>query len=474
MTLQTDGFILLNQTERHGLQDVCINDLFSFDFMTRRNSGLLVHLESDNRKQHQFAVTFEDGDLVFTYRVNNKIKSSIIPYDGTDMVTKWNDNRWHKLVVERILDKGEYLSVTVRVDEKIQRYDSVIDVKEHVLGSNYVYLGKAPYADVKNVIYLNCFCEKIHLKIGEDRKEINKCCQEINEINKVTKAYCRVLRRIKRSSCGRPLVAKIEGDGFCSSGGSGSSGGFGYYTSYGFSKSVAASLEGPYTCHVNAKYIFFETGACCKCKTTFYGNGIRCLKTGKRLILRGKVYGVLNNKSIENVDLLYYVYTTNGRIETHIRSKQNIIRTMMKILQPIGDIIGWMFAVPQGKKTKNGFMMTGGKLNRTALIKYVSGETVFITQKLFTSPSDFIVQTHVQGTVPDQLDSISFNDFAEQLIGVSRVDVQTGNEETQIDESLTLFSPNVEENVTMNTISPTAVNPKEFYSTEDEELSGEI
>lgn len=36
------------------------------------------------------------------------------------------------------------------------------------------------------------------------------------------------------------------------------------------------------------------------------------------------------------------------------------------------------------------------------------------------------------------------------------VDVQTGNEETQIDESLTLFSPNVEENVTMYTISTTA------------------
>lgn len=66
------------------------------------------------------------------------------------------------------------------------------------------------------------------------------------------------------------------------------------------------------------------------------------------------------------------------------------------------------------------FVFLGGKLNRTALIKYVSGETVFITQKSFTSPSDFIVQTHVQGTVPDQLDSISFNEFTEQLIGVSR------------------------------------------------------
>ncbi|XP_063404713.1 uncharacterized protein LOC134688171 [Mytilus trossulus] len=55
------------------------------------------------------------------------------------------------------------------------------------------------------------------------------------------------------------------------------------------------------------------------------------------------------------------------------------------------------------------------------------------------------------------------------------VDVHTGNVETQIDVSLSLFPPNVEENVTMKTLSPTAVNPepKEMYSTDDEDLSGD-
>ncbi|CAC5390183.1 NID [Mytilus coruscus] len=184
--------------------------------------------------------------------------------------------------------------------------------------------------------------------------------------------------------------------------------------------SVAACSEGADICHINAKYVYFDKAAYCECIAPFYGNGIRCLKTGKRLILRGIVNGVLNNKAIKNVDLLSYVYTTNGRIETHIRSKQNTVKTMMKILQPIGDIIGWMFAVPQGKKAKNGFMMTGGELNRTALIKYLSGETVLITQQILTFSSEFIVKTFVQGTVPDHLDSILFNDFTEQLTRVSR------------------------------------------------------
>ncbi|XP_052089208.1 uncharacterized protein LOC127725944 [Mytilus californianus] len=390
LILQTIGFILPYQTEFHSIKDVCINDIFSFDFMTRRSSALLVHLESDNSKQHQFTVTIEDGDLVFTYRVNSKTRSSILPYD-TERVKKWNDNRWHKLIVERILDEGTYLSVTVLLNEQIHRFDSVMEVKGHVLGSNDVYFGKTPYADVKNVIYMNCFCEKMHLKIGEDRKEVDKCCQEINRKNRETQ------------TCGR-FRGKIK----CRN-----------HTTSGVSKTVVACLRAD-TCHVNAKYVYFDTGACCKCKTPFYGNGIRCLKTGKRLILRGKVNGVLNNKAIVNMDLLSHVYTTNGRIETHIGSRQNTVRTMMNILQPIGDIIGWLFAVPQEKKAKNGFMMTGGELNRTALIKYASGEIVLIRQEFFTFSSEFIVQTLVHGTVPDYLESISFDEFTEQFTSVSR------------------------------------------------------
>ncbi|CAC5395191.1 NID [Mytilus coruscus] len=366
LTLQTDGFILPNQTEFHSIQDVCINDIFSFDFMTRRSSGLLVHLESDNSKQNQFTVTIEDGELVFTYRVNNKKRSSIIPYDDTEMVNKWNDNRWHKLIVERILDEGKYLSVKVLVDEQIHRLDSVMEVKGHVRGSNDVYLGKTPYVDVKNAIYINCNCLKMHLKIGEDRSEVDKCCQEINRENKETKKCGGVLGKIKCRN----------------------------QTTSGVSMSVAACLEG-------ARYL--------SCQRQVW----------KRLILRGIVNGVLNNKAIENVDLLSYVYTTNGRIETLIRRKQNTARTMMKILQPIGDIIGWMFAVPQEKKAKNGFMMTGGELNRTSFITYHSGEFVVITQQFFTFLSELRVQTYVKGTVPDYVGSILFNGFKEQHKSVS-------------------------------------------------------
>ncbi|CAC5381950.1 unnamed protein product [Mytilus coruscus] len=55
------------------------------------------------------------------------------------------------------------------------------------------------------------------------------------------------------------------------------------------------------------------------------------------------------------------------------------------------------------------------------------------------------------------------------------VDVSRGNEGTKID-SFSLFPPNVEDTVTMNTISPTAVysGSKELFSTGDEEFAGDI
>ncbi|CAC5358895.1 NID [Mytilus coruscus] len=358
-----------------------------------KSSGLLVHLDSYNSKQHQFMVTIEDGDLIFTDGVNNKKRSFIIPYDDTEVVNKWNDNRWHKLTVERILDEGKYLSVKVLVDEHIHRIYSVMEVKGHVRGSNDVYLGKSPYVDVKNAIYINCNCLKTHLKIGEDRSEVDKCCQENNRENRETEKCGGVLGKIKCRN----------------------------HTTSGVSMSVAACLEEADTCHVNAKYVYFDTAACCECITPFYGNGIRCLKTGKRLILRGKVSGELNNQALDDLELLAFVSVTTGFIETHLRKRTHkTVDKLMITMQPIGDIIGWMFAVPQDKEAKNGFTVTGGELNRTALIKYQSGETVLITQQFSTISSEFKVQTFIKGTVPDPVDSILFNDFTEQYRRVSR------------------------------------------------------
>lgn len=68
----------------------------------------------------------------------------------------------------------------------------------------------------------------------------------------------------------------------------------------------------------------------------------------------------------------------------------------------------------------NQVIVLGGELNRTALIKYQSGETVLITQHFSIISSEFAVQTFINGTVPDPVESILPNDVTEQYEPVSR------------------------------------------------------
>lgn len=178
LTTQAGGFIVPQQTEFYRLQNVCMNDIFQFDFRTRRSSGRLMSLESENIKQHHLTVATTDGDLEFTYGVNNSTKSFILPYEETERVNRLNDYRWHRLNVERILDRGKYLSLKVVVDEQIHQFGSVMEQNEHFRGPMDVYLGETPHINVKNAIYINCKCLKMHLELGRQRSEVDNLCLE--------------------------------------------------------------------------------------------------------------------------------------------------------------------------------------------------------------------------------------------------------------------------------------------------------
>lgn len=75
--------------------------------------------------------------------------------------------------------------------------------------------------------------------------------------------------------------------------------------------------------------------------------------------MRGKVSGELNNQAMDNLELLGIVSVTTGFIEIHLQSSQKNVEKMMIVMQPIGDIIGWVFAARQNKELKNGFTLTG-------------------------------------------------------------------------------------------------------------------
>lgn len=182
-------------------------------------------------------------------------------------------------------------------------------------------------------------------------------------------------------------------------------------------------LEGAKTCHVNSQCVDFATGFCCECMDPFYGNGLNCLKPRVAQRLNGKVNGILNNQPLDNLDMHAYVVTTDGRAYTAISRIPNEIGPQLLTLNTIGGIIGWMFAVSQTNRARNGYMLTGGEFNRTAVIKYQSGETAYIRQQFFGHDAldNIRLQTQLEGSVPDLINGvkITLDDYKEEYRRVS-------------------------------------------------------
>lgn len=176
--------------------------------------------------------------------------------------------------------------------------------------------------------------------------------------------------------------------------------------------------EGAKQCHLNAQCVDYTGGYCCKCLDNYYGNGITCLETGEPQRLNGKVYGELNGYPIDNLDMHVYILTRDGRAYTAISRIPIQLEGNMRSLVTIGGIMGWMFAQPQHPDAKNGFMLTGGVLNHTAVITYPSGEQAQITQQFFghDTQGHMRLETQVQGSVPNvpPNSTITLGDYTEE------------------------------------------------------------
>lgn len=176
--------------------------------------------------------------------------------------------------------------------------------------------------------------------------------------------------------------------------------------------------EGAKQCHLNAKCVDYTGGYCCKCLDNYYGNGNTCLENGAPQRLNGKVYGELNGYTIDNLDMHVYIVTRDGRAYTAISRIPTQLEGNMRSLVTIGGIMGWMFALPQHPDAKNGFMLTGGVLNHTAVMTYPSGEQAQITQQFFghDTQGHMRLETQVQGSVPTvpPNSTITLGDYTEE------------------------------------------------------------
>ncbi|KAI0241926.1 Nidogen-2 [Lamellibrachia satsuma] len=134
-------------------------------------------------------------------------------------------------------------------------------------------------------------------------------------------------------------------------------------------------------CHTNARCRDFEAGSCCFCTPPYYGNGVACLEPGSPQRVNGKVSGVVNGVSIDSANLHVYVVTVDSA------------------------------------GARNGFMITGGTFNRTAVITYLAGgESITVNQQAVRDSAVMRMTTSVNGNIPNiaLTAEVVVKDFAEQ------------------------------------------------------------
>ncbi|XP_052256418.1 nidogen-1-like [Dreissena polymorpha] len=187
-------------------------------------------------------------------------------------------------------------------------------------------------------------------------------------------------------------------------------------------------------CHTDALCTDYETGFCCHCAPPAYGNGRQCVQPEAPQRLGGKVSGTINGVAFSDLDMHSFVVTKDGRAYTAVSRIPAEVSVGLMTLNTIGGLIGWMFALIGGPGAKNGYMYTGGSLNRTARIRFQRGGEVVITQRFLGHNvlNNILMETNVRGDVPNfgEADRITVDDYKEEYRKVRRGVIESTSDRT--------------------------------------------
>ncbi|KJH50181.1 G2F domain protein [Dictyocaulus viviparus] len=160
---------------------------------------------------------------------------------------------------------------------------------------------------------------------------------------------------------------------------------------------------GEEACNQNAVCRDYTSGFCCECRNEYYGNGKECLKKGDPQRISGSFEGVINEISIDRTDLHTFITPTDGNVYSTISKIPSNLGYPFLLLNPIGSIMGWLFAEVQSPSVYNGFQLTGGLFNRTVTLHIGDRNHLSIRQQ-FSGPDiyhHFKSVVFVSGTLPD-------------------------------------------------------------------------
>ncbi|XP_049867994.1 nidogen [Pectinophora gossypiella] len=187
-------------------------------------------------------------------------------------------------------------------------------------------------------------------------------------------------------------------------------------------ESKTCAQSGPSVCHIQARCVDYQAGICCQCNEGFYGNGKSCIKDDVPIRVHGKLNGIINDVSLNDVDIQAYVVVADGRSYTALSQGPPSLGSSLQLLNVLGGVVGWLFAKPSGT-AQNGYQLTGALFNHTADILFpATGDRVVINQEYLGHDvfDQIALETDVRGTVPVILSGskLEISEYEEQYTTV--------------------------------------------------------
>ncbi|CAF3615117.1 unnamed protein product [Adineta steineri] len=160
------------------------------------------------------------------------------------------------------------------------------------------------------------------------------------------------------------------------------------------------------SCSRNARCENQGNGYCCRCLFPYLGSGLRCERAENYPVV-GKINGTINGQQID-VELQGYVYIEDGRIHNSLYNMP-LIHSNFQQLLPLFNTINWLFGTIHrfSDPIDNGFALTGGVLNRSALIRTfevdnTTEQSILSIEQYFRGIESGVlhVETYINGSLP--------------------------------------------------------------------------
>uniref|UniRef100_A0A914XZB2 Nidogen n=1 Tax=Panagrolaimus superbus TaxID=310955 RepID=A0A914XZB2_9BILA len=157
------------------------------------------------------------------------------------------------------------------------------------------------------------------------------------------------------------------------------------------------------SCHRFASCQDYSGGFCCQCSGDYIGNGIDCVKYNESQRINGFFEGAINGKAIPKTELYTFAQPKDGQQHTALAKVPSHLGTSLLLLDPIGNVMGWLFARRDFDNAYNGFELTGGIFNRTVNIHLGDRYAILIKQEFSGRKSQeyLNVNVFVSGTLPE-------------------------------------------------------------------------